>query len=725
MEATRRLIDYYLPPPGEGFALESLVSTTYQVDFEFLEEELLPAALGVRSPVSRVRAFRSELERRLQKAEVSVLYDLGGCEKLVRLSPRIDAIPVAVGNLHSKIKLHSKISLLMWVREGRAPGAAPDRRIRLIVGSANLTRQGFRQNYECVAAADFGGRNTSPRPLLVKAIALVRQVAAESLPPQLARQLAAFEGQAALLGAGNAAPDEPVALVAAEEVIPSITDTWRALSDGPPEKVVVVSPFWPEGGTASDAIVGLIRQLGDPMSVELICRGERSGDGKSWLPVFDAAVAVSLKKGLTGRLFLRPTHPDVGVLASTIPEAGDELEETELASRFQAHNGKGEEVQRVLHAKVILLDGRDGSVLYVGSSNCTRRGLGLGGPTNHEAGFVYRLPPRLRKQIAGLLGFAGPPCEVRADTMPATVQHVPAEEVAVPTFLAEVVATGTLVSVRFREAVPGDLVLLMPIPTKAGDTGYWVLYRADAAEATTDQPVIADLAACPRCDDSLQTLAADPPAQPILPHVSVVARWGNHSATFPVRFDDKARLPLLLVGRKPTEGELIDYFLFGREPDEWGDDSGLPGEDGDTATPDAPIDTRRILAYFIRRFVQAIPGIEAEVRRAAYSRAALDAALRGPTSPLELAERAFQSLGRVPASDEPQKTPVAVGFQLTEILAALLRCETTVPDPDLRQCFGPVVVRCRELLGTLVSQRPDLRAGAFTKYAARILGEAP
>src|SRR3954447_9515439 len=106
MESTRRLLDYYLPP-GEGFVLESLVITTYQVDFEFLEEELLAAALGVRAPSSRLRAFRLDLERKLQRAEVSVLYDLGGCERLARLSPRIDAIPVAAR------KLHSKISLLM------------------------------------------------------------------------------------------------------------------------------------------------------------------------------------------------------------------------------------------------------------------------------------------------------------------------------------------------------------------------------------------------------------------------------------------------------------------------------------------------------------------------------------------------------------------------------------------------------------------------------------
>ena len=229
----------------------------------------------------------------------------------------------------------------------------------------------------------------------------------------------------------------------------------------------------------------------------------------------------------------------------------------------------------------------------------------------------------------------------------------------------------------------------MPIPTKAGDTGYWVLYRADATGAPSDQPVEADLAACPRCDERLRPLAADTPGQPIFPHVFIEVRWEGHSAPFPVRFDDKARLPLLLVGRKPTEGELIDYFLFGKEPDEWEDGSGLPGEDGAGDATDAPIDTRRILAYFIRRFVQAIPGIEAEVQRAAYSRAALDAALRGPTSPLELAERAFHSLTRPPASDEPQKTPVAVGFQLTEILAALRRCQVPSPTPICGSVSAP------------------------------------
>jgi len=85
MDNSQRLIDLYLPP-AEGFVLESLVATTYQVDFEFFEEELLAAALGVRSPISRMRAFRSELERRLQTTDVSVLYTFGAANEFRKRS---------------------------------------------------------------------------------------------------------------------------------------------------------------------------------------------------------------------------------------------------------------------------------------------------------------------------------------------------------------------------------------------------------------------------------------------------------------------------------------------------------------------------------------------------------------------------------------------------------------------------------------------------------------
>jgi hypothetical protein len=720
MERKHCLIDYYLPPLEEGFALESLVATTYQVNFQFLEEELLAFALGVRSHVQK--GFRSELERKLQKVNVSVLYDLGGCVKLARCSPRIDAIPITAR------KLHSKISLLMWIRENRASGAPADRRMRLIVGSANLTLQGFRHNFECVMSADFGGRSASPRSLLTSAVALVQQIGKESPALQLQKQLAAFAEQAALLPDGSARPDDPIALVAANEVVPTIRDSWSAMSNKAPETVTVVSPFWAEGPTASEALFDLFQKLGAPANVELVCRGEMSPDGKKWLPVFDKGIAVDLKNRLPSRLFLRATIPDANVedIGPSANEIGDELEDKELATRLGTEHRNGPEIQRTLHAKMILLDGTAGSVLYAGSSNCTRRGLGLGGPTNFEAGVVYRLTPRQRKQASGLLAFAGPATEVRSDFAPSTIQPLAEEEEAFvpPRFLSEVVALGTVVTVRFRETIPADLVLLMPIPARAGDAGYWPLYRADAQSQLSAQSVSVDLAGCQRCDDRLEPLPTDPSGQQLMANVYVQVLWKGHSADFPVRFDDKTQLPATLFGRKPTEAELIDYFLFGKEPDEGEDGSGLPGEASEGPTSDAPIDTRRILAYFIRRFVQAIPGIEAEVRRAGYSRVSLDAALRGPMSPLELAKRAYASLTRPATMNEPVKTPTAVGFQLTEIVAALLRCQSLVTDAELHKCFHPVIACCRERLDALVSTQAELQAKGFSLYQERILGDA-
>jgi hypothetical protein len=60
MDIRSKLIDHYLPPDS-SFSLESLVATTYNVQWEFIEEELLAMALGVRAPTSRMRAFRAEL----------------------------------------------------------------------------------------------------------------------------------------------------------------------------------------------------------------------------------------------------------------------------------------------------------------------------------------------------------------------------------------------------------------------------------------------------------------------------------------------------------------------------------------------------------------------------------------------------------------------------------------------------------------------------------------
>lgn len=221
-----RLLSLYEPP--NGFHLESLLATTYQIDWEFFEQDLLPVALGVRSPISRMAAFRSELRRRLEKCAVTVLYDQRGCTKPARLS-QIDQLVLA-----GPRKQHAKITCLLWSRFGDNPAQPPEKRLRLIVGSANLTRAGFRENYEVVCGLDYAGQSTPARALLQAAVGHIRTMADEFLaaqwpdaePLQLASQLADLDSFTARLPEGESGEEFPWRFVPAEGVVANMTEAW-------------------------------------------------------------------------------------------------------------------------------------------------------------------------------------------------------------------------------------------------------------------------------------------------------------------------------------------------------------------------------------------------------------------------------------------------------------------------------------------------------------------
>ena len=144
---TRRLIELWEAP--QGYRLASVVDTTYELQADFLEEDLLPVALGLRLPPARGRDFRLELERALEDTEVSILFHPGRYQPGLRRSPRIDLIPLAEGRYP---KLHAKVAFMRFVAPA-APEAAKQV-VRLVVGSANLTASGYRTNIEVVASID-------------------------------------------------------------------------------------------------------------------------------------------------------------------------------------------------------------------------------------------------------------------------------------------------------------------------------------------------------------------------------------------------------------------------------------------------------------------------------------------------------------------------------------------------------------------------------------------
>jgi hypothetical protein len=706
-----RLREYFLPPVGDGMSLESAVLTSYKVDWSFLEEDLLAPALGVRAPVSRQVAFRSELERKLARCEVTVLYDLRAADREPRLSPQIDPIAVAAP------KLHAKVSLLLW--SAPVPDGEPRRHVRLLVGSANLTRPGFRENYEVVAALDYGMRASASAQVLRDAAQLVRAIAG-SPPPRLAAQLDRFERFAD--GVRNSeAEDQPLRLVTAENLLATMQDAWGRHRRERPSAIVIASPFWPEGADPAGPIVELVQRFGEPDEVRLLCQAEPATVSGALIPVLPNALPRDLEARLRCKVIIQPSRWEIGTEDKAGGEPGEITEDDAMAGGVAAKT----DVRRALHAKVIAVRGANGTVLYVGSSNCTRRGLGLSrqgaalNAANWEAGLVYRLPSRRSRIVDELLRFAGPPIEVRADQPLITKEPEREPDPPAPVFLEEIVANGAVLGIRFRtgEPIPDDLTLLMP--DQRDRDRFWLVYRRVPGEAPGLAARVA-LETCQVVNLSLEVAEAEPFALAAMsPWVDV--QWQGVAARFPVRFDDKTALPPPPGQRRLTEGELIDYFLYGYEP---GGGDGVGGTPHHPAPPDPRrVDTQRILSYFVRRFVEAIPGIEADIAAAWHSRPALNATLTGPTGVLTLATEAALGVKAFRRDDEPVKTPIAAGFQVVEIIAALQRCRDRAPTDEARDVLAEAVDRCRGLLVDLCAQHPELGESGFARYRRRISPE--
>ena len=143
----RRLLETWEPP--RGYRLASVVATSYELDADFVEEDLLPTAFGLQLVPARGREYRLELEHALQDAEVSIFFHPSSYRPGRRRSPRIDLLALPEGPY---AKLHAKIAFLRFVVPG-AP-AAERQIVRLLVGSANLTGSGYRSNIEVATSVE-------------------------------------------------------------------------------------------------------------------------------------------------------------------------------------------------------------------------------------------------------------------------------------------------------------------------------------------------------------------------------------------------------------------------------------------------------------------------------------------------------------------------------------------------------------------------------------------
>jgi len=369
------LSSYWCPPTdvlvggvGEPIAC---VASTFEFDAAFFETELLPRFLGLKfDNTENELTFLIEREEKLALTSAAVLVDIHKVDP-GQTTLRWDQVPIAVPG--SQSIQHSKIVLLAW-----------EHLVRLIVGSANLTRPGYRRNREVFASLDFyNDAESLPRRPVQEAITLLEQVLTWSRVPEATRERTrnTFALVQDTVASWTAMPDD---FRARQKPSVKIIATHPAVNDlGPASAIDQVAALW--GSRSVSEMTVFTPFVGKPDGDEdkVIQRLEsipRSRDCVGWL--------------------VAPRHPS----EETDPVVRVALPETFGNAWRQCFSSRGggrilaiprfvrglDKSNRTLHSKVLSLEGTDRHFLMIGSSNFTPHGMGVG-VFNVEANLLFEV----------------------------------------------------------------------------------------------------------------------------------------------------------------------------------------------------------------------------------------------------------------------------------------------------------------------------------------------
>lgn len=370
------LASFWCPPTdviadgvGEPVAC---IASTFEFDAAFFETELLPRFLGLRfDHTENELTFLIEREEKLALTDTAVLVDVHKVDP-GQTTLRWDQVPITVPG--SQSIQHSKITLLAW-----------EKLVRLIVGSANLKRQGYRRNREVFAALDFyDDPESPPRRPIMDSLALLEGILAWARVPAATRQrtrksISLIRDK---LAGWTAMPDEfrpreqsKVALIVTcpalgnqrpRSALDQVAEKWgsRSASD-----VTVITPFVGQSSGEQDRVVLRLAMI------------PRTRDCVGWL--------------------VGPRHPD----EESDPEVRVALSQNFGAAWRQCFESRGgarvlaipqftkgvDRSNRLLHSKLLSLEGANHQFVMIGSSNFTPHGMGVG-VFNVEANLLFEDP---------------------------------------------------------------------------------------------------------------------------------------------------------------------------------------------------------------------------------------------------------------------------------------------------------------------------------------------
>lgn len=359
-----KLIDFWSPPPEAGEPI-GCVATTYTFSPIFFEENCLSHFLKMESdPDNDGSVFLIEREEKMSSVQcISVLVDQHYCKGARNL--RWDIIPARI----SKAIMHAKIAVLCW-----------SKLVRVIVGSANLTEQGYRINQEIFGSLDFLEGSEIPVSALKTILDFLKEMVDHSTnspdQPEVRRWhnfLTDIEkrtknwGHTVPYWGGKDVRIYPLLIgPKRQDLFGQLRNYWNQVSSRPPEYAWITSPFFdpPDSSNIpSKKIWEVLNQRGTACVYYYV----RAEDNKDEKQLIIKAPESLLKSAPNQRSSIEIRFAKV-----------TELFDTKEIKEF-----------RPLHIKSIWLQNDEWVLYAIGSSNFTTLGTGVGSTANFEANIVY------------------------------------------------------------------------------------------------------------------------------------------------------------------------------------------------------------------------------------------------------------------------------------------------------------------------------------------------
>jgi hypothetical protein len=641
-----------------------LLATTFELEPNFFETDLLPTLLGLGAWDDKALASRVAMEQSLAKMVGAAVVMAAGRYRGRPRSLRVELTPLHL----APRKLHAKIVLVLY-----------ERVLRFVVSSANLTTQGYRHNREVAVAFEVSEARPEQGPLVRSALenapTVLQAAWSESARVVRTQVLERLEEW----GVGDAVPGERFLWGGGETLLwEDFLADWPG--GEPVHKVIVASPFWSEerGEGPLSTFLGRLHTVGllaPKTDIQLLTEavGSANEGYKPLLP--DSLARLDLSS-----LGVRPTAQSVD--PSVLPE--------EVGGRDDFIR------TRPLHAKVVLLEGSDTSLAYVGSANFTRRGFGFfPSPSlaNIEAGLALRRTGTARASLRSIVpSGTGPKVSLGGGA----VEHV---SVVVkddldprwPSFLPAVWLV--------PRADDPDALRLVAEVSRDHVAGPWSLWIGEKI----GQPLLA-CTGQEHVDEPLSAELHMDQVNDLLRLREVLVTWWEHEegTQFPINvtLPARERLPVAPGGERPGEDQLLAYYQ-GRIAFEdmfWNPDDEEENQDRErgTMSEESGVDTSRIQSYKVRAFVEALQGIKDDLKAATVSEPALRLALRGPVSPVALAREVCRA---VRAKD---RSATAGGFQLVEILVCIEEARGFPVPERLFEAWLSNVAKASEEVATLL-----------------------